>query len=62
MFTLTPIGNNLCRRVHLWRGGRVVECTTFEKWQGRKLFGSSNLPLSALDNRLVTSCNAVVEF
>ncbi len=30
-----------------WRGGRVVECTAFEKRQGRKLLGSSNLPLSA---------------
>ena len=29
------------------RGDRVVECTSFENWQGRKLLGSSNLPLSA---------------
>jgi shikimate kinase len=44
---MTPTSGAAMRRP-FWRGGRVVECTGFENRQGRKLFGSSNLPLSAL--------------
>jgi hypothetical protein len=35
------------RKLHLWRGGRAVECTSLENWQGCKPFVGSNPTLSA---------------